>query len=253
MLLVGALLALGTAAGLATVGVLVALRAGRTHVPLGGAFFALFWISAAGIAASGGLRSLAAWARFDSFPLVVALEEVTTPLYCTAGASLLIYVVFLRTGTGKHVLPVALYYLALLPLLRYHVALAHPIGYAVTDWNVNYVYERPLATPGYAATLLLTIGPLLAALGAYAALAFTLKGAAARYRVLCVSLGLSLWITTEALAFATGLAASGEGELLRRLVALGSTLVILTGYLPPAYAKRRWGARGPMDTLPADS
>lgn len=253
MLLAGALLALGTAAGLATVGLLVALRASRTKMPLGGAFFAVFWVSAAGIAASGGLRSLAAWAHVDSFALVVALEEITTPLYCTAGASLLIYVVFLRTGSGKHVLPIASYYLLLLPLLRYHVALAHPIGYAVTDWNVNYVYERPLATPAYAVTLLLTVGPLLAALGAYAALGATLREPATRYRIFGVSLGLALWVTTEALAFATGAATLGQGELIRRLVALGSTAIVISAYVPPAYARRRWGARGPLETMPADS
>lgn len=242
-LLLSGLLGIATAAACAWVGFLVARPGRRSGAWLASTSFPAFWHSAAVVAGSQGLRALLAFAGLDSFALIVALEGVTTPFYCLGAASLLFYVLFLLTGRHRFALPIAVYYLALLPVLRYFVALAHPVGYEVTPWQVNYVYEQPLQRPGYALALALTVAPVLAAIGAYVSLAWRITNPAIRYRIVCVSAGLLLWVGVEALAFGSGFAATGAGELTRRALGLGAAGATLLGYLPPAYARRRWGAR----------
>lgn len=241
-LLLSAALALGTALGFTAVGFLVGRRRPRAPSWLASIAFAAFWQSAAIVSASQGLRALAAWLRVDSMPLIVALEHVSTPFYVLAAASLTYYVLFLLTGRANIATPVALYFLALFPLLRYHVARAEPIGYVVTDWQVNYVYVQPLQWWGYTASLLLLTLPAILSVVAFATLA---RGAdpATRYRIACVTAGLALWVGIEAFAFASGLAATTAGEIARRSMGLAAAGVVVAGYLPPAWARRRWGAR----------
>ena len=246
-LLLSGLLGVTTSAACVAVGFLVARPARRSQAWLVSTSFPAFWHSAGVVTGSQGLRALAAAFGVDSFPLIVALEGVTTPFYCLGAASLLFYVLYLLTGRTTWAIPVALYYLALLPVLRYYVALAHPIGYEVTEWQVNYVYEHPIHRPGYVLALGLVMAPVLAAVAAYGSLAWRVHDAASRYRIACVASGLGLWVLVEGLAFASGFAATDAGELTRRAVGLLATGVTAMGYLPPAYARRRWGARSEAD------
>lgn len=85
--------------------------------------------------------------------------------------------------------------------------------------------------------------PLLGAVVAYATLFFRVTDAAARYRIALVALGLLVWITTEGLAYVSGVSNTSAGEMTRRLLALGSTILIYYGYQAPAWAQRRWGAK----------
>lgn len=232
-------LAFLTSGGLAAAGAFVAFRTQRQTGSFAPSFFAIFWWAAAGIVGSGAIRSALAAAGLDTFANVSALESATTPLYCIAAACLVIYVVHLHTGRTTHALPVAVYYMLMIPVLRYPVLLAHPIGYEVTPWQLNYVYDQPLQGPTLTLAVLAVLGPLLAALAAYATLAFRVHDAATRYRILCITLGLGLWVGTEALAFTTGAAGSAAGEIGRRLVALAATGVVLAAYAPPAFVRRR--------------
>lgn len=241
-LYVSAALALATSAGFAAVGFLVARPRSRSPTMLASAAFAAFWHSAAIVSASQGLRLLAAALGWDSMALIVALESLSTPFYCLAAACLLYYVLFLFTGRQAYATPIAIYYLALLPLMRYHVARADPIGYVVTEWQVNYVYAQPLEWWGYSLTLALVVTPILAAVCTYATLIVRVPDAATRYRAVCVTIGLGLWVSIEALSFASGLAATTPGEILRRSIGIAAAAVVVAGYLPPAFARRRWGA-----------
>jgi hypothetical protein len=241
-LFVSAALALATTAGFCAVGFLVARPRSRAPTALASAAFATFWHSAAVVSASQGLRLLAAALGEDTMALVVALESLTTPFYCLAAASLLYYVLFLFTGKQEFATPIAIYYLALLPLLRYQVARADPIGYTVTPWQVSYVYAQPLEWWGYSLTLALVVTPVLAAVCTYASLVARVSDPPTRYRATCVTVGLALWVSIEALSFASGLADTAPGEILRRLVGIASATAVVAGYAPPAYARRRWGA-----------
>lgn len=239
-LLASALLAFGTAAGFTATSIVVARRHSKEGHALAPEALVTFWSCGAAIAVSGGLRSAAAFAGWDSFPLVEALEQPTTLLYCVGAAGLLYYVVFLQTGLAWVRWPILAYYAALVFVLRFFVARAHPIGYVVGEWQVNYVYQSPLQTPGYAVALMLMILPLLLGILAYGLVYFRIDDPGRRYRVGCITVGLALWITTEAAAWGTGLAATTAGELARRLVALGATLVILLAYAPPTFARASW-------------
>lgn len=241
-LLASALLALGAAAAFVGVGFLVA-RPVRSGASLASVSFPVFWHSAAIVFVSQGTRTLAAYLGLDSMALVVALESLSTPFYCMSAAALLYYTLFLLTGRGSLAIPIAGYYLAMLALLRYHVALAEPTGYVVTAWQVNYVYLQPLQSASYTAALVLTVAPLLLAILAYGSLALRLPEHAMRYRVAMVFLGLALWAGFEAYSFGSGLAATSTGEVLRRATGIGGAALVAAGYLPPAFARRLWGAK----------
>lgn len=242
-LAVSAALALGTAIGFAVVGALVAGRTTRAPAQLAAYAFAAFWFSGAIVAGSQGARLFSASLGIDSMALIVALEQVSTPFYCMAAAALVVYVLYLHTGRSGLAIPVTLYYLVLFPVLRYHVARADPIGYVVTDWQVNYVYAQPLQSTGYAIALALVTLPVIASVIAYATLANRTSDVPTRYRIVCVSAGLALWVGIEAFAFATGLAATSAGEILRRSLGIAAAMAVVLAYAPPAWARRRWGAR----------
>lgn len=242
-LLASALLALATGAGFGVIGWLVARRPASGSAHSATVCFSLFWHSAAVIWIAQGLGSLSGFAGLADRGLLVTLDQIATPFYCLAAASLLFYVLYLLTGRPRLLLPILLYYLVLFAALRHHVEQAHPIGVEVRDWQVNLVHETPLQGLRYTILIGLVALPLVAAILAYGSLFFRVVDPGVRYRIGCVTLGLAVWISTEALSYSTGAAATTAGELARRLVALGSAFVVLAGYLPARWARERWGAQ----------
>lgn len=235
-LLLAATLALGSALGFVAIGFLVAKRTPPSGTLASNAFPA-FWHSAGVVYASQGLRALAAYLGVDSWALIVALEQLTTPFYCLAGASLTFYVLYLLTGRAWLAVPISAYFLAMTVLLRYHVARAEPIGYVVTEWQVNYVYAVGLQSAGYAVALGLVSAPIFGAITGYATLVWRLEDPALRWRIGWVGVGLLLWIGVEAVAFATGLASTPTGEVLRRGAGLATAAVAAVGYARPTPAR----------------
>lgn len=241
-LLASGVLGLATGAMFALVGLLVVrrMREAEAHAAL--VMFSAFWFSAAIVWALQAITNLAAVAGAADLALADALDEMTTPFYGLAAAGLLYYVLYLLTGRARLLGPILLYYLVLYALIRYQVRAAGRTGIDVQDWVVAFVYETPLQSTLYTVTIALFTLPLLAAVVMYGTLFFRVRDAGTRYRVALVALGLFVWITTEALAYATGVSNTSAGELTRRLLALASTLVIFAGFQPPRWAQRRWGA-----------
>lgn len=238
-LLASALLALGTAAGF----LVVARRVqDRQSASTAARLFTVFWIGMALIWSLQGAVSLAGYLGVAHFALVATADDAAGALYCVAAACLLYYVLYLYTGRRGLVFPVFAYYFALYLGLRYQVNQTPRIGVHVGQWQVNTVFATPLQDGGYVAVVALISGPLLAAIVAYGSIFFRVDDAATRYRIACICAGLLVWVVTEASAFATGLAATSEGELVRRLVALASTITVAAAYLPPRFARQRWGA-----------
>lgn len=240
-LLASAVLALATGAGFAAVGWLMLRRVQPAQG--GGALvtFGLFWFSAAIVWTTQGLGSLLGWTGHLTIPLLSALDQVSTPFYCLAAAGLLYYVLYLLTGRARLLGPILAYYLVAFFLLRWRVESARRTGVVAEDWVVRFEYATPLQGPAYTLVVGLIAVPLLLAILAYGSLLFRVDDPAARYRIALVTAGLLAWVSTEALSYVSGFAATTAGELLRRLVALGSTLVILAAYLPPRIARERWG------------
>ena len=240
-LALSALLALGTAAGFAAVGAATLRRAAPGARPGATIAFTTFWFSAAIVWGLQGLGSLAGYHADEMEPLIRALGEATVPFYCLAAASLLYYVLYLVTGRGRLLAPILAYYLALYVALRWHSLSTGVVGIEVRAWQVATVHAAPLQGPAYTMIVGLVAVPLLLAIAAYGSLFFRVADPTARYRIGLVTLGLLGWILTEAIAFATGFASTSAGELTRRLAALGGTLVVLSAYLPPRWARDRLG------------
>ena len=236
-LALSAFLAWGSALGF----LLCARLALRGTSEAGGARLALasFWMGAAAVAAIQGARSVSAVLGVDSFPLIRALDQAATPAYCLAAAGMVYYVLYILTGRATLAIPVVVYYVVMVPVLRYPVELAHPIGYAVGTWNVNLVYEAPLSSPAYTLALALAAVPMWAGVLAYASLLLHTPEPAARYRIACMTLGLLLWVGAEVVVWAAGLAATPAGEISRRLIGLAVALVVGIGHAPPAAIRRR--------------
>lgn len=244
-LALSAFLAWGSALGF----VLCARLALRGTSEAGGArlALALFWMGAAAVAAIQGMRSASVVLGVDGFALIRALDQAATPAYCMAAGGMVYYVLYILTGRATLAIPVAVYYIVMVPVLRYPVELAHPIGYAVGPWNVNLVYEGALAGPAYTLALALTAVPMWAGVLAYASLLFHTPEPAARYRIACMTVGLLLWVGAEVVVWAAGLAATPAGEVSRRLIGLGVAVVVGIGHAPPAVVRRRLAATGPAD------
>lgn len=241
-LLASAALALLTGAGFAIVGVMMMRRAPPTQGQAARVMFALFWTSAAIIWITQGLGSLSGYLGVASLPLLSALDQVSTPFYCLAAASLLYYVLYLLTGRARLLVPILTYYLVLFFLLRWRVESAQRLDINVQDWVVSFVYATPLQGAAYSVIVSLVSGPLLLSILAYGALFFRVDEPAQRYRIALVALGLLAWIGTESIAFTTGFATTAAGEITRRVVALASTLVIVLAYRPPRAVEARLAA-----------
>jgi hypothetical protein len=203
-------------------------------------WFASFWIGVAGVAAAQGARSALAYSGRASLDLIMTLDQVATPFYVLAAGGLVCYMLFVLTGRTRFFLATTIYYLVVYGMLRYSVVRAHPIGFAVRAWQVNLLYETPLQTPLYTLALALTAVPVLLAIAAYVTLYFRIQESPARYRIVCMSAALALWVFTELLAWSTGAAATNWGELARRGVGLASIASAILAYAPPAAVRRRW-------------
>lgn len=241
-LLAGGILALATAAGFAYVARLM-LRLTRERGDQSAlVMFSLFWTSAAIVWTTQGIVNVAAAFGRADLALVSALDQVGTPFYCLAAAGVLYYVLYLLTGKRAFLAPILGYYLALFFALRWRVESAGRMGVSVERWVVNFDYATPLQGTTYTILVALVALPILMSIVMYASLLRRIQDPGQRYRVLLVSIGLAAWVTTEALSFTSGFARTDAGEVLRRLVALGSTIVIIVGYRPPRFARERWRA-----------
>jgi hypothetical protein len=229
-LLASALLALSTAAGFAWVGAITWRRLKPVKGGSALTMFALFWASAAIIWTAQGLGSLAGYSGRATLPLLSALDQVSTPFYCLAAASLLYYVLYLLTGRERLLGVILAYYLVLFFLLRYRVESAGRLGVEVGDWVVNFVYATPLRGLEYTILVALISTPLLLGILAYGALYFRVPDASTRARIALVTVGLLLWVGTEAVAFASGFATTATGEKTRRAAALLGTVLVVLAY-----------------------
>lgn len=239
-LTLSAVLALASA-----IGFLLCARLALRGSESGGARLALasFWMGAAMVAGVQGARSASVLLGWDSFLLIRVLDQTATPAYCLSAGGLAYYVVFILTGNSRLAFLPSIYYFLMIPVLRYPVEAARPIGYTVADWNVNLVYAGSLAGPVYTAALAATALPLIGCVLAYTLVLLRVPDAPSRYRVACTAAAFLLWIGIEVAIWGAGLAGTGTGEITRRLVGLIVALVIGIGYFPPLAAKRRWGAR----------
>ena len=226
------------------IGFLLCARLALKGNEAGGARLSLaaFWMGAGAVAAIQGARSVSAVLGVDSFALIRALDQAATPAYCMAAGGMVYYVLYILTGRATLAIPVVAYYVVMVPMLRYPVELARPIGYEVGEWNVNLVYEGALASPTYTLALAFTALPMWAGVLAYASLAFRVPGPAARYRVACMTAGLLLWVGAEVVVWAVGLAATPAGEVSRRLIGMAVALVVGIGHSPPAIVRRKLDA-----------
>lgn len=252
-LLASALLALATSVGFGVVSALLLRRAPPARGHAARVLFSLFWVSAAAVWAAQGLQNLAAAFDVATFGLVSALDQVTTPFYCLAGAGLLYYTLYLVTGQERLLVPILLFYLVVFFLIRWSVEDARRLAIEVKPWLVAFRYETPLQGPAYTVAVALLAVPLLAAVLAHASILLHVRDPAARYRIALTSVGLLVWITTEALSYTSGFANTNAGELTRRLVALASAGIVVLAYVPPRFARERWRAEpvlGPLRARP---
>jgi hypothetical protein len=215
--------------------------------------FGVWWLALGATTLLGGASFVAASAGFAPLPVFTAVLFLELLLICVGLLGLLHYLLFLFTGRDL-LAPLAAGYAAYFLGLVVLLLQAMPNGVAVGRWTADVTYADPPAGP--VATLLLGLLVLPQVLGAlaYLTVAFRVREATPRFRIVVVSGSIVVWFLSSFLASVGGLTNEDWWQVLSRLLGLGAALATFVAYNPPRALTERWGiqALGSEASPPAD-
>jgi hypothetical protein len=202
---------------------------------------ALFWYGAGTYALVESLWSFSTFAGVGG----LAVGEIVLQLKLLSSiggfGGLVCYLLAIYTGRARVVALVAVAYVGIYASALYYYAWRDPVAQEAGIWGARLVYANPGGGPYWTALVLaLFVPPALAAL-AYASLVRLVRDPAGRYRITVVSLGLLLFFAPMPMGWVTG--AFPWWGLAEKLLGLTSALVVVAAFHPPAWARRRFGAR----------
>lgn len=201
--------------------------------------FVLWWYAIALTALASAAGALAGAVGYLHVPFHVATLLLTLLLLSVALCGLVYYLAFLFLGDPRLLLPLALGYAAFFAFAVYYVASGDATGVRVGRWSVTLAYANP--PPGAfrgALFAFIVLPQVLGALG-YASLLATTRDAWRRYRILLVSIGVSLWSVCTLLQGAPVLPGSDAFQVGVRATGTAAVLLVLAAYRPPAFVRRR--------------
>lgn len=241
-LLAGAALSFGAAAVLAHVGRSALRRPTAEGSRLAARMFALFWLSASVLLALVALPTLLGAFGVDSLQVHVALLFVRALPLTVALFGLMHYLVYIFTGKNATRSLVVLYSGFLALNLWFFNQLA-PFQLESSAWDVHVTGRDASFGPAGALFGLALAGPVLVALGGYAALARRAQGRSQRYRVGLTSLALFSWFAPVLLAFLLGWTTKPWWPLLYQVPGVFASVLILMAFRPPARVRSMLGVR----------
>lgn len=246
-LLLGGLLAIGSAVLFGYVGRVVAERAPTGEARVANSLFSAWWVLLAVATAAPGILSLVAAYLPPQLFVHVAVTQATLILISAALACLLYYLIYIYTGKTRALRPVMLGYALYAFTLLLWIAYARPIAVEVGDWGAMLRYERPLEGPLSIILVLLLVGPQIVGALAYFSLVWRVRGRERRFRIVLVSLAIIVWFGTSLLGNLAGFVDSPAWEIVSRLVAFFAAASVLLAYRPPSRL-RRWLTASAPDT-----
>lgn len=201
--------------------------------------FQAFWLGLGADALVGAGQILAAAFDPGSGTLAGELSIVAYVFVSILMWGLLTYLLFLFTGRSSVLLWVALLYAVVFIDSVAFVVGGSPTGMTPTLWGAKAEYA---STPSLASALFLSaaflLPPFVGAI-AYGTLALQVRGAARRYRVASVSLGILVWFSTTIVLSLPDLLDNDAVQGGGRLITLFAILAIVVSYRPPAPLRRR--------------
>lgn len=210
-----------------------------------GRAYALWWLMAATMALSDGLRVLQGADGMPSVGAYLLLVRLKIVVAGVAIASLGYYVVYLWTGRDRSLVLMGALGLSHAGFFLYLLQGSLPARVAVGKWSTRLVLEGPGALPvslGAFGAVLFFLPPLLLAV-AFLALWRRLPDASQRARVMAVSLAVAVTLLVSSIQFNATTSPDSDWFLVFTLLDVLTAVVALGAYHPPAWLRRRGGLR----------
>jgi hypothetical protein len=248
-LLASALFAIAAAAVYAYVGSRVGRRRVSRDAQLASRLFTMWWYGLAATTAVGAAQSVLAWGGALDLPLALTLAQVNLLMVSVALWGLLYYLAYVFTGKSRALWPISAFYVVNYVLLVYFVAVSAPQAVHVGRWSATLEYGNPQGGPLLAAVVLLLLGPQIGSGLAYFTLFFKVREPTQRWRIALVSLSIVAWFGSALAGVGAGLSQHDWWQWTTRGIGLAAALTILMAYVPPLWARRKWGIQ-PLDDGP---
>lgn len=184
----------------------------------------------------GALGMAAPW-------LVATLTFLAVGAICVMLWGLVTYLLYLYTGLRGVFRGVTMFYAGCYVLMTALIARLGPNGVTVGEWTGAVAYaNEPPPVAGLLVAVFFLLPPILGAL-AYLGLAFRVRDAYRRFRVILVGGSLFVWLTTSIVLSAPG--DSLTGQIVGRTVAATAIAGLVLAYFTPRALRRRLGADEP--------
>jgi hypothetical protein len=249
-LLVSAAFALAAAAVYAYVGTRVGRRRVSPEALLASRLFSAWWYGLAATTAIGAGQAVLAYAGALDLAVALTITHANLIIITFALLGLAYYLVYLFTGKTRALWVLAAFYAAFYVLLVYFVVVGEPSGVKVGRWSVALEYARPQGGLLLAAVVVALLGPQIGSGLAYFTLFFKVREPTQRWRIALVSLSIVVWFSSALAGVGAGVSQQDWWQWTTRGIGLAAALTILMAYVPPMWARRRWGIQ-PLGDSPA--
>lgn len=222
---------LAIAALFATVGFVILKRnaSPETRVPL--TAFALWWFGYAAYTMEAGTRTLLSAFGVDDVALHISLIYIGLFLLCVGLVGLMVYLIYVYTGSRQIIVPLGAFYASFYMLALYAYGSRNPVDVAASAWTTWVVFEHP-ENPHLTAIILVSLlVPLGIGAVLYSLLYFKVKSGLQKKRILLVGGAFLAWFILRALGDVTSVGDSMIWAPAIRIVALLSALVVLYAFL----------------------
>lgn len=213
--------------------------------------FGVWWLALGLTTILGALSTLAASAGYAPLPVFTILIMAELLLICIGLLGLLHYLLFLFTGRDLLV-PLAAGYALYFAGLAFVLLGAGPNGVEVGRWTANVTYAQPPSGPLSTLLLALLVFPQILGALAYLTVAFRVKEATPRFRIVVVSGSIVVWFLSSFVASVGGLSERDWWQVASRLLGLGAALATFIAYNPPRILTQRWGIQ-PLESEAPDA
>lgn len=192
--------------------------------------FALYWAFTGLYQAMSSAQHAFAAAGFAPFSAALVVRYAGLALASAGIASLLCYLVYLRTGSTKWKRAIIAAYFVTFVLTAFHIWRSRPIGVSLTAWSVDLAYaDQVMGGLFFVSIAMLLLVPASAAVW-YLTLVRKTEDPTQRYRIFAVGLGVSLQLFTFLVA---RLVESEAWQLISRvLMGIVVALLVWSAYRP---------------------
>ena len=203
-------------------------------------FFTVWWYGLAASTLLNGLLNLMGALGVTNLALYVTATYLNLQVSCIALLGLFYYLIYLYTGNGRWLAPLAIFYTLAYVVLIYYVTRSEPVSVDLEPWNASLAYRTPLTGPFIVLLVALLFASQLLGGFVYFTLYFRVPDVTQKFRILLVSWSIIFWFLIPFVSVAAGLDGQDWWEIFSRLLGLAAAWTILLAYWPPQWLKQRY-------------